>query len=99
MYIIGKIFNTHGIKGEVKVQQITDFPERFQIGKTVYVNEEERIVPLKIDGSRVHKNSLLLRFEGYESINDVESLKGIELMIKEDQQEKLKENEYYYHEI
>ncbi len=100
MFIIGKIINTHGIKGEVKVKQITDFPERFKIGETVYISQQnDSYLALKIDGSRMHKDYYLLRFEGYSSINDVEHLKGAELKIKEDQQKMLEEHEYYYHQI
>ena len=36
MFKIGKITNTHGIKGEVKVHQTTDFDERFAPGEKVY---------------------------------------------------------------
>lgn len=100
MFIAGKIINTHGIKGEVKVQQITDFPERFEIGNTVYaVNQENEAIPLTIDGFRSHKNNLLLHFEGYDSIDDALRLKGLDLKIKASQQEELGKNEYYYHEI
>lgn len=100
MFVVGKIINSHGIKGEVKVKKITDFPERFQIGNVVYItNQKEDLIPLKIDGFRTHKNNLLLHFEGYDSIDDIEPLKGVELKIKEEQQEKLGENEFYYHEI
>lgn len=99
MFVVGKIINIHGIKGEVKVQQITDFPERFHVGNTVFITEQNSLIPLKIDGFRTHKNNLLLHFEGYDSIEDIEHLKGKELKIKEDQQEELGENEFYYHEI
>lgn len=100
MFIVGEIVNTHGINGEVKVKQITDFIDRFQVGKTVYaIDPKEQVRTLKIDGCRTHKNNLLLHFEGYDSINDVEALKGLQLKIKKEQQEPLGENEYYYHEI
>src|SRR5690625_225019 len=100
MSLVGKILNTHGIKGEVKVKQITHFIERFQVGETVYVeNSSENIKPLKIDSFRTQKNNLLLHFEGYNSIEAAEALKGMELKIKEDQLTPLDANEYYYHEI
>src|SRR5699024_11542204 len=100
MLIAWKIISTHGIKGEVKVQKITDFPERFEIGNTVYaVNQENEAIPLTIDGFRSHKNNLLLHFEGYDSIDDALRLKGLDLKIKASQQEELGKNEYYYHEI
>src|SRR5699024_2935201 len=54
---------------------------------------------LIIKKSRNHKQQLLVQFEGYESIQQVEEWKGSHLYIKASQQKQLKENEYYYHEI
>ncbi|MGM8211777.1 ribosome maturation factor RimM [Virgibacillus sp. W0430] len=100
MFNIGKIVNTHGIKGEVKVKRITDFEERFSIGETVYVRDEKgNDMPLIIDGHRVHKQFDLLRFKEMDTINDVEKFKGSYLKVKEEQLKSLAENEYYYHEI
>lgn len=100
MYNVGIIVNTHGIKGEVKVKRITDFPERFQVGNTLYVQkQEEKPIPLIVDGHRIHKQFDLLRFEGKHTIQDVEHMKGAYLKIKEEQLTALPDNEYYYHEI
>ncbi len=100
MFTIGKIINTHGIKGEVKVKQISDFSERFDLGSTVYViNEQGESVPLLIDGCRTQQDLLLLHFKGYDTIESVEVLKGNNLMIEEAQLTELAEHEYYYYEI
>lgn len=101
MFNVGKIVNTHGIKGEVKVIKITDFEERFEPGSQVYwVSQDNReVIPLTIDGYRKHKNFHLLHFEGHPSINDVERYKGGMLKITEDQLTPLEEGEFYYHEI
>lgn len=100
MFLIGEILAAHGIKGEVKVRKITDFIERFHIGETVYYeNEQDELLPLVIDGFRTSNKGLLLRFEGYSSIDDVEQLLGMKLYIIEEQLTTLKEHEYYYHEI
>lgn len=100
MYTVGKIFNTHGIKGEVKVKRITDFTDRFEVGNTLYSSDESgKQIPLEIDGHRIHKGIDLLHFKGYDSIEMVEHFKGYELMIKEEQQTALEAHEYYYHEI
>src|SRR5690625_2697036 len=100
MFTIGKIINTHGIKGEVKVKQITDFIERFNKGSTVYlIDQDDEAHQLEIDGLRTQKNLLLLHFTGYNTIEAVESFKGLSLKIKENQLTDLEENEYYYYEI
>ncbi|WP_290033835.1 ribosome maturation factor RimM [Ligilactobacillus cholophilus] len=100
-YQIGKIVNTHGIKGEVKVQAVTDFPEkRFAVGETVYAFKNGKLVKsLIIKSHRKHKQFDLLTFEGLEDINLVEDLKQNDLKISEQQQDSLSDGEYYYHEI
>lgn len=99
MYNVGQIINTHGIGGEVRVFRITDFDDRFDIGKTLYIEKNDELIPLTIDGHRKHKQYDLLHFKGYHTIEDVEPFKGAYLKIKGDQLLKLPEDEYYYHEI
>ncbi|HCT96140.1 ribosome maturation factor RimM [Vagococcus sp.] len=98
---VGKIVNTQGIKGEVRVISRTDFPEeRYKKGNTLYLFQNNELVKsLTIASYRVHKNFVLLSFEGHPSINDVEIYRdGILKVAKEDTQE-LDDNEFYYHEI
>lgn len=100
LYNIGKIINTHGIKGEVKVHRITDFEERFKPGQLLYwVNDNEEQKPLVIRSHRVHKGFDLISFEDHPSINDVERYKNGKLMITEDEQKELEANEFYFREI
>ncbi|MBT2598732.1 MULTISPECIES: ribosome maturation factor RimM [Oceanobacillus] len=97
---IGKIVNTHGIRGEVKVVRITDFEDRFSSGNTVYLQDNQgEYKPLVIATHRVHKGFDLLQFKGYKNINEVEAFKGLMLSIDEDQLTDLEEGAYYYHEI
>lgn len=100
MYDVGKIVNTHGVRGEVRVIRITDFDDRFQVGNTLYlIKDNEQPRHLIIAGHRTHKQFDLLHFEGLDNINDVEHFKGAHLKIKEEQLTKLNEGEYYHHEI
>lgn len=100
MFIIGEIVNTHGVKGEVRIKQITDFIERFNEGSTVYLkNKSDDIEPLTIESAREHKHLLLVRFIQYSSLDEAEQLKGLSLYIKAEQLSELGPNEYYYHEI
>lgn len=99
---VGKIVNTHGIKGEVRVISQTDFPdERYKPGNDLYLfmpNSKEPI-KLTVASHRKHKTFDLLTFTGYPNVNDVESMKGGVLKITEEQQGQLEENEFYYHQI
>lgn len=101
LFTIGKVVNTHGVKGEVRVIQVTDFDDRFEPGKKVYWVSKDRkeVQPLTITAYRKHKNFELLQFDGYESLNEVEYFKGGTLAITKEQQSDLDEGEFYYHEI
>ncbi len=98
---VGKIVNTHGIKGELKVLSMTDFPEeRYQKGNelTLFIEGKEP-KSLTIASYRKHKNFDLLMFEGYSDINEVEGFKQGILKVDESQLQDLDEGEFYFHEI
>jgi 16S rRNA processing protein RimM len=99
---VGKIVNTHGIRGEVRVISRTDFPEeRYKVGNTLYIWKEKSKEPIEVvvASHRTHKSFDLLTFEGYHNVNEVEQFKGSLLKIPEEQLGELEEGEYYYHEI
>lgn len=99
---VGKIVNTHGIKGEVRVISKTDFAEeRYASGNQLYLfmSDSKEPVELIVATHRVHKNFDLLTFKGYENVNEVESMKGGILKIHESQLTELEEDEFYFHEI
>lgn len=101
-YTVGKIVNTHGIRGDIKVLPQTDFAEeRFAPGsRLLMVNEENgESREIKIVSSREQKNVYLIKLEGFNNINDVEKFKGWLLKISESEQGELEEGQYYYHQI
>ncbi|WP_046175078.1 ribosome maturation factor RimM [Domibacillus indicus] len=101
---VGKIVNTHGLRGEVKVLSQTDFPEkRYKKGSELAVfkpdNKDGTGIPVTVAAHRTHKNFDLLTFEGHPSIEDVERFKGAVLKVHEDYLGDLEEGEFYFHEI
>lgn len=101
-YNVGKLVNTHGIRGEVRVVSRTDFPEeRYQVGNKLYLFMDKQTTPIEliVKSHRQHKSFDLLTFEGYDNMNQVEPFKGGILKITEEQLTPLDEGEYYYHEI
>ena len=78
-YNVGKIVNTHGIRGEVRVISSTDFPEeRYAVGNKLSLFQEGKKTPLVLTVAthRQHKNFDLLTFEGYLTIEMVEAFRG-----------------------
>ncbi|KGL40892.1 ribosome maturation factor RimM [Listeria newyorkensis] len=102
MFNVGKIVNTHGLMGEVRVISQTDFAdERFAPGNELFLFAKGSKKPEKliIKTHRKHKNFDLLTFEGIIGINNVERMREGMLKVPESQLGDLEENEYYFHEI
>lgn len=98
---VGKIVNTQGLKGEVRVISQTDFPElRYKKGSTLTLFQEKKApVVLTVKSHRKHKNFDILSFEEHPSINDVEKYRDGILKVAMDDLTELEEDEFYYHEI
>lgn len=94
MFTIGKIVNTHGVKGEVRVLPSTDDVKRF--GKLKEVKVENRtMTTYEIETVRYHKNFVLLKFKGIDTMNEAELLKNSLLKIDRKDALPLKKDEYY----
>ncbi|MEE6131289.1 MULTISPECIES: ribosome maturation factor RimM [Priestia] len=99
---VGKIVNTHGIKGEVRIISTTDFAEeRYEVGNKLYLFQEKQVEPVEVVVAthRKHKNFDLVSFEGYPNVNDVEKFKNSMIKVSEDQLSELEDGEFYFHEI
>ena len=92
---VGVISSTHGVRGEVKVFPTTDDPERFRLLKEVLLDTGREKLSLKIQNVKFFKIPYILKFEGYDNINQIEMYRGKELWIRRDQAVELKENEYF----
>lgn len=104
LFAVGKIVNTHGIRGEIKVVAQTDFPDvRFASGSQLVLVPPEALreepFPVTVKTSRDHKTFLLVQLEQFDNINQVEKYKGGQLKVTEEQLLELEEGEYYYFEI
>lgn len=77
---IGKIVNTHGIKGELRI--LSDFEKKdivFRKGFSLYVGDGRR--KEVIESYRHHKCFDMVTFEGYDNINEVLKYKGMEVYV------------------
>lgn len=68
----GKIVNTHGVCGEVKIQVWLDSPEFMKKFKTVYIDEK----PVKMLSARPHKDMLIASLEDIDDVNAAMCLKN-----------------------
>lgn len=94
---VARIGKPHGIKGEVTVLVLTDAPDsRFAVG-TEFVVEPAKIGSLTIKSSRWNKDILLLGFEGTNTRNDAELLRGATMFFESDDDED--DDAWYEHEL
>lgn len=99
-YNVGKIVNTHGIRGDVRVMPTTDFvAERFAKGQDLYLQQAGEPLKLIVELARQHKGFILVKFVGYDNINDVQAFRDHELMVSGKDQQPLEDGQYYYHQI
>ncbi|MGK0551955.1 ribosome maturation factor RimM [Enterococcus faecalis] len=98
---VGKIVNTQGIKGEVRVISQTDFPElRYKNGaKLTLFQAQKAPLDLIVKSHRKHKNFDIISFENHPTINDVEGYRDGLLKVAKDELAELSADEFYYHEI
>jgi len=94
---IGKIRKPHGVRGELLVEVLTEFPERIKPGKKVFVGEGK--IEWKIETVRFQNDGLLIRFEGIEDRDEAGSFRNELIYIQTANLPKLSENEYYYHDL
>lgn len=100
---VGKVVNTHGVRGELKVAAQTDFPEeRFGKGSQLVLadpQDETNELHVSVEGARLQKNVYIVKFKGYDNINEVIAYKGWLLKVADEHRKPLEEGEYYYNDI
>lgn len=92
---VGVITQTHGIRGEVKVFPTTDDANRFKKLKEVILDNDRERLNMTIEGVKFFKKYAILKFKGFDSINDIEKYKGAKLLVTRDNAVKLKKDEYF----
>lgn len=94
---VGKIINTHGIKGEVKILPFTDDIHRFDELKKVYIGEYK--LKLEITKVRYKDNIAILKFNNYNNINEVEKFKNQNVYVDEEDKIELNDNQFFIFDI
>jgi 16S rRNA processing protein RimM len=88
---LARVVKTQGRRGEVAVEVHSHMPDRFSVGMKLLIlprNLSERR-ELKVDQLWPHKEFLILKFSGVDSISDAEGLIGAELQVPASQRSKL----------
>ena len=98
MYLIGNITNSHGIRGEVKIYNYSDF-NRFFIGATLIVMIKGVKKTFEIERIRSQGNLFIVKFKGYDNINDILPFKGLDVFSEQDVHDQLETDDYHYQDL
>ena len=89
--VVGRVIGQRGVKGEVKVEVLTDFPDRFESGRVVFIGGH----PLTIETSHLYKGYFYLKFSTIGSAESAQQLRDKDIEIPVNQLHDLPEGEYY----
>lgn len=92
---VGVITSTHGLKGEVKVFPTTDDPGRFRQLKEVILERKRERLNLNVEGVKFFKQFVIVKFQGIDSIDDVEPYVKCSLLVTRENAVPLEEGEYF----
>ena len=88
---VGYVRGPHGLRGELTVEPLTDFPQRFRTGAVLWAAGHEYTVR----HARPHRDALLLELDGIDSREQAGTLRGLLLEVPETELAALAEGEYY----
>ncbi len=97
--IIGQLTSTHGVKGELKATTSTDDPHRFLDLKWVYIDKKGALEKYNITSVKFFKQFVILKFEGVDSIEAAEKLKGLYLKVDRANAVKLPKDSFFIADI
>lgn len=87
---VGRIVGTRGLKGEMKVEVLTDFLERMDVGRRLRLDGRW----VTVENARIHNDRLLLCLSGVNTIEEAEALYRKVLEAPTDERPELEEDEF-----
>ncbi len=97
---VGRVVGVHGVRGELKVEILTEDPRRFGLLDRVFVGlEGQEPMPWPMVGYRLHRGRVLLRLGGCDDRAAAETLRGHLIQVPMEEAIPLEEGEYFEHQI
>ncbi len=105
---IGKVLKPHGVRGELSVEVLTDFPERFEQTEEVHLVPPARgaareapsqVWVLPLESSRAHHGRMLVKLAGVSTVDQAGWLRNFLLAVPQDELVELEEGEYWHFEL
>ena len=96
LIVIARAVRTHGLKGEIVAELLTDFPERFDdVEELVVVAPSGERRMGQLEGYWFQKDRVVLKLAGYDDIEQAKELIGSDFAVRESERVPLDEDEYY----
>jgi 16S rRNA processing protein RimM len=95
--VVGFLRRAHGVRGEIIMDLHTDFPERLQKGKELFVGQAH--TPMTLNGARPHAKGMLVSFMGIANPEDAGQLRNQWVYVKATDVPRLPEGKLYQHEL
>jgi len=99
MYLIGYIIKPRGLKGEVKIDSVSPYLERYNRLDKVFIQLEENKLTYSIDKVRISGRFVYIKFSEINSRDEAELLRKAEVLIEEKDLIQPSENEYFVHDL
>lgn len=99
--VVGRIGRPHGVQGELQVDPLTDFPERFAPGATLFAGPErgDAPSPVRILSVRSHRDRLIIGFDTADDRDSAQLMTGLHLFIPIGDAGQLDEDTWYEHQL
>lgn len=97
---IGRVVNTFGIKGELKIISESDFVDyRYAVGKTIFLKMRSVVKEVKVSSFRVHKGNILITIDNINDINEIEKYIGSVVLADKSDVPPLEDGEFYIDDV
>ena len=96
---IGRVVRAHGVRGEISVAVLTDFPERFETTEWVYLGNEFEADAYHLKGYRWHKKNVLLTLAEITDRTEAEQLRGQLVQVPIEEAVPLPNGDYYLYQL
>lgn len=96
LIIVARAVRTRGLKGELVAELLTDFPERFEdVSELTGVAANGERKQLELESYRFQNDQMVLKFAGYDSIDEAKTLVGFSFGLPEAERVELEPDEFY----
>ena len=96
LIVIARAVRTHGLKGEIVAELLTDFPERFEdVDELTLVSPSGERKQGQLEDFWFQKDRVVLKLAGYDDVDQAKSLVGYNFAVPDSERVPLEEDEFY----